>query len=145
MEDNYPKAYREVYKILKYVPKEDFEKIPKDLVETIKKNMDKSYAYEVDEYIEFEQQQMLRETKAILSVIYRDYWASEEQKERILQKEKYDIQKEEEKKKEQYNYDNLFKRREQVQEQAQELIIYEDSWYTKFVNFIKKILGKSNF
>ena len=40
MEDNYSKAYKEVYEILKYVPEEEVKKIPKDLIDTIQKNMD---------------------------------------------------------------------------------------------------------
>ena len=43
MEDNYPKAYKEVYEILKYVPKEDLSKISQDLLKTIEYNMDKTY------------------------------------------------------------------------------------------------------
>ena len=39
--DNFPKAYREVYEILKYIQKEDIEKIPKDFLQTIEDNMDK--------------------------------------------------------------------------------------------------------
>ena len=46
----------------------------------------------------FEEQNLLDETKAILANIFRDYWASEYQRERILAKEKYDLQKLEEKK-----------------------------------------------
>lgn len=145
MEDNYPKAYREVYEILKYIPKEDLEKIPKDLIQTIKSNMDSNHTYEVNEYIEFDKQPMLRETKAILAIIYRDYWATDTQKERIVQKQKHDIQKEEEAKKEKYNYDNLFKNRTHTQNEKQELIVYEELWYMKFANFMKKVFGKSKF
>lgn len=143
MEDNYPKAYKEVYEILKYIPKEDFEKIPKDLIETIKNNMDFNYAYQVNEQIEFEQIPMLRETRAILAILYRDYWATQEQKERILQKQKNDIKIAEEFAKEKYSYENLFKSKTtNKQSENQDLIIYNEPWYIKFVTFMKKILKK---
>lgn len=144
MDDNYPKAYREVYEILKYVPKEDLLKIPKDLIETIRYNMDKNYSYEIDGNIEFQVQPMLKETKAILAVLYRDYWADEIQKVKIIEKQKQDIQREEETKKEKYNYEKLFESKRQLQYQKiKGLTIYQkETWYMKFINFMKKIFGK---
>ena len=35
MNNNYSKAYVEVLEILKYIPKEDSEKIPKDIMYTL--------------------------------------------------------------------------------------------------------------
>ena len=60
----------------------------------------------------FEEQNLLDETKAILANIFRDYWATEIQKEKIITKQNYDRKQLEEKKKERYNYDNLFKNNE---------------------------------
>ena len=37
--ENYPNAYKEVYEILKAVPKEDFDKIPTEFMQIVKKNM----------------------------------------------------------------------------------------------------------
>lgn len=99
MEDNYPRAYRELYEILKHVSEEDLAKIPQDLIKTIEHNMDKDYVYQLKETLQFEEQTMLRETRALLAVLYRDYWANENEKKIIIQKQKYDIQKAEEKKK----------------------------------------------
>ena len=143
MEDNCPKAYKEVYEILKYVPKEDLSKIPQDLLKTIEYNMDKTYDYKIQENLEFEEQPMLNETKAILAVLYRDYWASEDEKARILEKQKYDIKKAEQKKKAEHSSEDLFLNRKQVKEQDQELIIYKESWYMKFKNFMTKIFNKN--
>lgn len=92
MEDNYPKAYKEVHEILKHIPKEDVEKIPQDIIQTIKNNMDCNYEYQVNEQIKFEELPMLRETRAILAILYRDYWATPEQKARIFEKQKNDIE-----------------------------------------------------
>ena len=144
MEDNYPKAYKEVYEILKYVPKEDLSKISQDLLKTIEYNMDKTYDFKIQENLEFEEQPMMNETKAILAVLYRDYWASEDEKARILEKQKYDIKKAEEKKQEKYSSEDLFLNRKQVKEQEQELMIYKESWYMKFKNFMRKIFNKNS-
>ena len=40
--ENYPNAYREVYEILKLVPKEDLNKIPAEFLQIVKKNMNKN-------------------------------------------------------------------------------------------------------
>ena len=104
--------------------------------------MDKNYRYKIDENIEFQNYPMLRETRAILAVLYRDYWASECEKVRILDKQKQDIQLKEEEKQEKYNYEDLLKTRKQIQEKSQQLnklISYKEPWYLKFINFIKFI------
>ena len=95
MEDNYPKAYKEVIEILKYVPEESVNKIPQTMINTFKDKMDKEYNFSVDISKSFEEQDLLEETKAIFANIFRDYWATPYQKERIEAKEKYDRKKEE--------------------------------------------------
>ena len=82
----FPKAYKETLEILKYVPKREYNKIPKYIIENMEKEQDLQYDYEVTEFKNFEQQKMLRETEAILLVLFRDYWATEEQKKWIVEK-----------------------------------------------------------
>lgn len=50
--------------------------------------MDKNCEFKVDINKSFEEQEILDETKAILANIFRDYWATPYQKERIEAKEK---------------------------------------------------------
>ena len=111
MENNYPKAYKEVIEILKYVPKESVDKIPQTIINTLNSKMDNTYNFSVDINKSFEEQELLEETKAILANIFRDYWATPYQKERIRAKERYDIEKSEEEKRAKYNSD-IFKIRE---------------------------------
>ena len=146
MEDNYPKAYKEVIEILKYVPKESVEKIPENMIETFKIKMDQSYEFSVDIDKSFEEQNLLEETKAIFANIFRDYWATPYQKERIIAKEKYDRQKEEATKQEKHNVD-IFKKNEkieQIEKQKNEEIsnlpieIKQENFYQKLISFLKK-------
>ena len=65
------------------------------MIDTLKKKMDENYDFKVDINKSFEEQNLLDETKAILANIFRDYWATPYQKERIEAKEKYDRQKDE--------------------------------------------------
>lgn len=147
MVDNYPKAYREVHEILKHVPEEDLAKIPQDLIKTIEHNMDKDYSYEIEETSQFEDQNILRETRALLAVLYRDYWADENERKTIIQRQKYDIQKAEEKKKKTYGSKDLFANIKQIKEESVQingLIIHNEPWYIKFINFMRKAFRKKN-
>ena len=91
MEDFYPKAYKEVIEILKYLPEEDVKKIPEEMINMFEKNMDKEYKYTINKNKPFNEQIMLKETREILAILYKDYWANEKQKERINNKLKNDI------------------------------------------------------
>lgn len=78
-----PKAYVEVLEILKYIPKDDYDKVPNYIIENMQHEMDRSYACELNFVDGFENQKLLEETQAILAVFYRDYWASDEQKKKL--------------------------------------------------------------
>lgn len=103
--NKYAKAYKEVIEILKFVPRESVDKIPSKLLETFENNMDKEYSFKVDISKNFEEQNLLDETKAILANIFRDYWAITYQRDKIIEKEKIDRIKIEESKREKYNND----------------------------------------
>jgi len=113
MSDNYKTAYTEVLEVLKYMP-EDAEKIPPQMMLFIQENQDKSYKYNFDINIPVNEQPMSNITKAILANFYRDYIAVPEEKEKILQMEKYEIEEYEKVQREKYNPDNLFKTKEQL-------------------------------
>ena len=87
----YAIAYKEVMTILSYVPKSDVDKIPQEKLEFYKSNMDKEYEYKIDETKQFEEQEMSDITKAVLANIFKDYWATPYQKEKIKAKEEYDL------------------------------------------------------
>ncbi len=143
MEDVYPKAYREVYEILKNISKEDFEKIPQDIIRTIKNNMDNSYEYRLKENVVFEEQNVLQETKALLAIIYRDYWATDIERERIIAKEQYDKRIFEDELRKKYNPDNIFKKRNDFEKNVQENILTETAIVEyKEKKFIQRLFDK---
>ncbi len=84
-----PKAYKEVIEIIKYIPKNDFDKIPKEVIESMYKESDREYNFSID-FNNFMNQKILYETELILATFFRDYWATEEQRKVILAKERYD-------------------------------------------------------
>lgn len=150
MEDNYAKAYKEVIEILNFVPKESVDKIPETMLEVFKTKMDKDWDFKVDINKSFDEQNLLDETKAIFANIFRDYWATPYQKERIEAKERYDRQKIEEEKEEKYNPDDLFKKKKmETSKESEEkekiknlpIEVKKENFYEKIINFFKKIFN----
>lgn len=140
---NYKNAFKEVYIILDSLVEEDYKKIPPELIETIYRNMNQDYKYELDEEQELSTQKMLPETKAILFNIFRDYLSTEEQKQKIIRMQKEERQKNELKKREQYNTD-VFANKEQtnnpeIQKEQVSLIKYKENIFKKIINKIKNI------
>lgn len=107
--------------------------------------MDKDYVFNVDINKSFEEQNLLEETKDIFAVIFRDYWATLYQRERIKAKEKYDRQKIEEEKANKYNPDDIFKNKEKdnvVENNNLPVEIKKENFFKKLISFIKKIIRK---
>ena len=96
-----PKAYKEVVKIIEYLPDEEYIKIPEEIIQNLKEEMDDSYIYEIDD---LESLEVLKETEEILAVIFRDYLSTSQEKRTIVLREKQEeIELEEEK----YNWDMI--------------------------------------
>ena len=149
MEDNYSKAYKEVIEILNFVPQESVDKIPQTMLDTFKAKMDNNYDFKVDINKSFEEQEILEETKAILANIFRDYWATPYQKERIEAKERYDRQKIEEEKRAKYNPDDIFNKRNKLNIEGKieenntnnlPIEVKKEKFYEKLIKFIKSFL-----
>lgn len=141
------RAYVEVLQILNYIPKEDYNKIPSEIIKNMELNKDKEYLYTVTHFNDFQRQEMLAETEAILAVLFRDYWATEEQRKRILEKEKFDLNILEKEKRKLYNSDNLFKKTSTLENNNTEdnlLIEYKETFFSKIKNFITNILHINN-
>lgn len=140
-EMEYKKAFKEVYEILKYVSNEDLRKIPSEILITIKENRQLNYEYKIDNINNFQNQEISEIAKAILSIIYRDYWATEEEKYEIKIKENREKNEIEKEKREKYNPNDIFKKRRNIDSNTienVELIKYKENIFSKIVNFFKK-------
>ena len=146
----YANAYSEVLEILKYVSKEDYEKIPNSKIELFETNHNKEYVFKYNPNETLDEQNVSKTAKAIIAILFRDYWATEIQKEKIINKQNYDRMKLEEEKKIRYNPDNLFKSNEKnvtmnVAEKEEELALTEADdikWYKKVWSFLMKFFRK---
>lgn len=146
----YANAYSEVLEILKYISKEDYEKIPNSKIELFETNHNKDYIFKYNPNKTLDEQNVSKTAKAIIAILFRDYWATEIQKEKIISKQNYDRMKLEEEKKARYNSDNLFKNNEKKiimdnTEKEEELALIETNnmkWYKKIWKLIKDFFRK---
>ena len=134
--------------ILINIPNEDFNKIPNEIIQMLEAKRNKEYKFELDRNLEFDKQNILRETKVLLAILYRDYWATTEERERIKQKWKIDIQKDEDLKRIKYDTD-IFKSKREIKTDEQfiensMIAIQEEKWYKKIFNIIKRIFKRIN-
>lgn len=104
----YSNAYSEVLEILKYISKEDFEKLPNNLIKLFKDNANKDHIFFYNPNKTLIDQNVSQTTKYIIAILFRDYWSTPVQKEKILAKESYDFNKIEEEKKQKYNSESIF-------------------------------------
>ncbi len=144
-----PKAYREVLKILEFIPKADYEKIPKYIIKNMEKEQDTNYQFVVTNFENFNKQEMLKETENILAVLYRDYWATEYERKIILTREHKERQELEKEKRMNYKpLNNIFQKEESMintnlintKEDAIQTIEVKQTWWSKIVNITKRIL-----
>ena len=71
-------------------------------------NANNEYTFNYDPSKTLEEQNVSNITKGIIILLFRDYWATEMQRNKIIAKQNHDRMKLEEKKKEKYNPDNIF-------------------------------------
>jgi hypothetical protein len=145
--DNVRCAYKEIYEILKIFPKELVDRIPKYKLDYIKQNMDESYEYNITKET-FDGKTMLDETAAILAILFRDYWATEKQKNKIINYHNTQREKIVNEIKEKYDPENVFKQRRIEQEKIDEkkenlsVVEYKENIFKKLFNKIKEIFKR---
>ena len=80
MNNEISKRLVEVYEILKCLPKKDYEKIPKDIIDSIIKNKSTQYTWKIDKSKKIFDQDINKETLSILAYLNMEYIVSKEQK-----------------------------------------------------------------
>ena len=139
----YANAYTEILEILKYIPVEDYNKIPEEKINLFKKNSNKNYTFSYNPRVTLDEQNVSKITKTIIAILFRDYWATPEQKEKIIAKENYDKIKIEKEKAKQYETDYLFKQKVlKTEEIKTNLPVKKQRLFVKIINFIKNIFKR---
>lgn len=149
MERAYEEAFTEVEEVLKLMPIDLVSRIPAQLRQTISENKATNYKIVIKEPLE--EQKLKKETIVILGLIYRDFLASPEEREKLQIKDSEELRKIEQQMKEQYDVENVLnnKKRYKILEENQtskDLTLYkEPNFLVKFFNMIKGIFNKNKF
>lgn len=149
MNRKYSKAYTEVLEIIRYLPEEEQSKIPKEKIDFFEKNKDKEYYFKINPQIDLEEQNISREANTIFIVLFRDYFATAEQKIKLREILELNEKKSEQVKTEKYNPENIFKKssnNDNIQENGEEvqLVEYKETFFLKLKKFIFRLLNKDN-
>ncbi len=108
--NEYATAYAEVLEILKYIPKSDYDKIPKEKLNLFDIKKDKKYKFKYNPNKTLEENNVSKRSKAIIIILFRDYWSNDTQKEKIVAKQNNDRRILEEEKIKKYNYEDILKK-----------------------------------
>ena len=144
--NKYAKAYKEVLEIIQYFPEKEYKKIPKEKIDFYKNNMDNEYEFAIDPGKDLSEQNISKEANTIIVSLYQDYFATEEQKQKI--KEILELnEKKAEQKKGKYDPNNIFKDKTNIKNIEQPnvqktsfLVEYKENFFTRFKKFILKLL-----
>lgn len=150
--DKYSKAYTEVLEILKYLPQSEYDKIPKEKIKIFEENKNDSYNFSINPQIPLDEQNISIEANSIVVVLFRDYFASEKQKEKlkvILEQNQAQYQEEIKNK---YNQDDIFKNRniktrednsnKETKNNNLPIEVKKEKFFKKFINYIKNLIIK---
>lgn len=147
--EEYQIAYSEVLEILKYVPKEEYEKIDKEKLAFYERNKKQDYIFNYDVNKTLDEQGVSKIAKVIISIIYRDYWASDEERNEIL--EMQNKMRKNLKEKTQIDFDPNIAFKKNVEEENiikevanNQITEYKkENFFQKIINKIKNIFNKN--
>lgn len=144
------KTYTEVFEVLNLLGNEYIQKIPNKLYMYIAENRDKKSIIEYDINTNILDQNISEDAKDMIAYLNLQYWCTPEEKERLLKQYEKNDKLYEEKLKEKYSYDNLFKKTNQnievirnnddeskKLEKSKALIEYKESMFKKIISKIK--------
>lgn len=129
------KACNEVLVLLKMLPEAELKKIPETEIKFLEEHIDVNYNFSVNPEVPINEVNISRKAKAILVVLWKKYFATDIQKQKLDNILQENSMKEEQKKQEEYQYSDMFKNN------TQKIInlptVIEEKWYEKVWNKIK--------
>ena len=135
IEECYRNAFKEVYVILENTELTLLAKLPIELINFIKDNMNCDYKTHIQTNINIDKQSLLKETESILSLIYRSYWVTEEEKKKFAVTGQQEII---EKQQHFKSIEQIFKERKNINN----ITVGNDLMIMKKESFIKRFFSK---
>ena len=78
MKNEYGEAFYEVLEIIRYVPLEYYKKIPTSFINILNQNYNENCEFKYNLAVQFNQQNISKEAKAILAIICEKFWYYED-------------------------------------------------------------------
>ena len=139
--EEFEKAFTEVDLIINLMPEELKGKIPNGFKNFIKE--EKSKEYNPDIKLPINDDTLLPATIIIMGMIYRDFLVSDDEKIELLKKDKKELEDYENKLKQKYSTENLFKNKETMQQKFNtSMVIYKQSIVKKIMNKIRNLFKR---
>lgn len=139
----YMVSYSQILEILKHISKEDYNKIPKNMIELFENNCYKESKFKYNPKKTLQEQNVTNTTKTIIAILFRDYWATAEQREKIK-----NVQEQERLKQKDIN--DIFKKPKIINEPINQntdienlpAIVKKENIFIKIKNFFKGIFRR---
>lgn len=138
----YRNAYSEVLYLINNMQPENKNRIPKKFIEFLEDN--KNYDYKISDISLENANSLKKETKIVLSIIYRYYFCSQEEKIKMQENDEKALN-------ELYNYDNIFKTNNEdviseeesfSENELEAMALIGISGFRNFINRIRKKIKK---
>lgn len=135
----YSEAVVEVLDILKHTRKADVDKIPKKLIDFFESVKSATYISKINHSEKLSHQNLKPKTRALIGMLYRNYWCPSEEKEEFDKILRENYRKDQEALREKYNPDNILKNKEEtvVENTNLPVRIKKETLVKKIINFIK--------
>ena len=141
-------AYSEVDELLEMLTEEEKKEIPQKLRNFFKEEKDSTYNKNIKANIPIKEQNLKKETLAIMAALYLKYWCKDEaEKQELLEIFAENEKKYQEELREKYNPDSIFKNNnkpkkiEYISEKKQ-ITEYKESVFKRIKKYILKILKR---
>ena len=108
MTQDYREALAELNTIIQYMNKNYKNKIPQAFIDFITQNMDVNYKPNISKDIPINEQNLKKDTKILLSLLYRNYWCNNELKTQLMNEDLKSKKEYEQRRIEKYNPKDLF-------------------------------------
>ena len=146
MDREYNYAVAELLDLLKNAEDELVDKVPTNLIDIWEKQVPVDYESKQVMFSEqdIENIELAQKTKALIGMIYRNYWCNAEERKLYDEVLRKNEEKRQEELKEKYKEEDLYRpvhQEEATVEEENEMIVYKDNILTRIINKIKEIFN----
>lgn len=142
--ETYEIAIIQAREVINYFEVDLLKKIPSIILKKLNNFKSQNYSFKIDKTKTFEEQNLSKEARELISAIFITYCCSETERHKILEECRKNDIKIEVSKRELYNPSNLFKNNKETIDKHLDIINIEDNkpWYMKIIIKIKKLFKR---